>query len=498
MRSTRVGRAVLVGVLAGALFAACATGNQLDGTGVGGGFGGGAVSSSRGSGTPEAGPGDPIGSPCSTQADCKMSNCLPVGPGKYCTIPCSTTIPCPNGTYCSIIEGMPLCTPDLGQECAVCSVASDCKMPSDNCLTAPLGDKFCARDCTVDGVCPNGFVCVGASYPDGGTGTGAGGSGGATAASSSSSSGGGAGGNGAGTGGIDAGGPLPTMPTMWCAPGDGTSCQCNETRNGVMNSCVVTNSYGTCAGMQTCNGVSGTFTGCTAQTPAMETCNGKDDNCNGRIDEGDPNVLCEGQGPPPPNASWVCWKGLCEVGACDPGYTNFPPGGSVTAGCACQVDTNGPNGTCATAHDMGMVTSVSATPIVISGTLSSAGDVEFFTFNTVDTPQTNTNSYHVSIAFTEPSPNNEFVMDVMRGAPCIDAPTGPATSITSYDWCVNGSGPTSGEAPCGPGAVNDCTDYTSVYYVRVYRAAGVAGTCTTFQLTVTGGGGTCDLTQTCP
>ena len=42
-----------------------------------------------------------------------------------------------------------------------------------------------------------------------------------------------------------------------------------------------------------------------------------------------------------------------------------------------------------------------------------------------------------------PSPNNEFVMDVIRGSTCTDSPTGGATKITSYDWCVNGSGTTS-------------------------------------------------------
>ena len=57
-----------------------------------------------------------------------------------------------------------------------------------------------------------------------------------------------------------------------------------------------------------------------------------------------------------------------------------------------------------------------------------------------------------------------------------------------------------GEAPCGPATVNvpHCANHSSQYYVRVYRAAGVTGTCTPYEITITGGGGTCDLTQTCP
>ena len=113
-----------------------------------------------------------------------------------------------------------------------------------------------------------------------------------------------------------------------------------------------------------------------------------------------------------------------------------------------------------------------------------------------------TNSYHVAIAFTSPMPNNEFVMDVERGGPCVDAPTGGSTGIQSYDWCVNNSGTNAsgtvlGEAPCGPSAVVHCTDHSSPYSVRVYRKPGVAGTCTQYSITVTGGGGPCDLSQTC-
>ena len=58
--------------------------------------------------------------------------------------------------------------PDLGQQCDKCQTAADCKLPSDACLTAPPGDNFCARDCTVDGMCPNGFTCPQACCMHGG------------------------------------------------------------------------------------------------------------------------------------------------------------------------------------------------------------------------------------------------------------------------------------------------------------------------------------------
>jgi len=47
-------------------------------------------------------------------------------------------------------------------------------------------------------------------------------------------------------------------------------------------------------------------------------------------------------------------------------------------------------------------------------------------------------------SFTAPAANNEFLMDVIRAAPCSDTPSGPGTAVTSYDWCVAGNGPGGG------------------------------------------------------
>jgi hypothetical protein len=71
-------------------------------------------------------------------------------------------------------------------------------------------------------------------------------------------------------------------------------------------------------------------------------------------------------------------------------------------------------------------------PIVLSRNAKAAIDAN-------DIAEANTNSYHVNITFVAPGMNTEFVMDVMRGAPCSNTPSGPGTGITSYDWCVNGT-----------------------------------------------------------
>jgi hypothetical protein len=426
----------------------------------------------------DAATGPGVGQSCPTGM-CAQGTCTMVGATSYCTVPCPPA--CPNGTYCSIIGGASVCVPDLGQECNKCTSASDCKLPSDACLTAPLGDPFCARDCTVDGLCPTGFTCVnmaGYDTPDGGSPDASGDDGGADDAEASD-------------------GGTQLLPSKWCAPTNGASCTCDPQRDGVTNACSVTNALGTCTGTETCDGATSTWVGCTAQTPTADTCDGLDNDCDGTTDDGDGNSLCASVGAPPPNSSWACVNGMCELGACDPGWTDFPPG-SATAGCACRIDADEPNNTCATYTSVGMVTSVGGAPILLEGTLSSATDVDVYAFTTVDAPEVGTNSYHVAIAFTQPSPDNEFVMDVLRGQTCVDAPTGPGVAVTSYDWCVNGTSASGlGEAPCGPTSLNHCADDSSQYYVRVYRGAGATPTCTTYQITVTGGGGACDLTSQC-
>lgn len=471
-----VGRAVLLGGFVAAVAAACAQGGELTGAGGFGGLGNSSTSgtgAATGGGTPEGGTPGKLGSPCKSNAECDEGSCVPIGNASYCTRPCPPE--CPDGTYCSLINGTALCVPDLDQQCLKCTATTDCKVPSDMCLTAPPGDRFCARDCTVDGLCPNGFTCVdkGAYTADGG-------------APDAGSDG----------GTMDGGGPTPTQPFKWCVPNSGASCPCNDKRDGVTHACSVKNANGTCSGMETCDGKQGQWKGCTAATPAAEACNGKDDNCNGMIDDGDPNALCAGQGPKPPHASWACNTGTCALGACDPGWISFPAG-SVSEGCSCPLEAGEPNGSCSTATPIGSVSDTGA-PIQAQGTLSSPADVDFWVFDAVDVNEGTTNSFHVAIVFTAPADNQEFLMDVMPGG-CNDTPTGPSTAITAYDWCVNGTdGAGSGEAPCGPTAVPHCGNHSAQYYVRVYRKPGATATCTSYTLAISAGGGTCDFSKKCP
>ncbi len=413
-------------------------------------------------------------------AKCPGSGCIPpgecttIGADQYCIEPCPAA-GCPTGTYCSIIGGTDLCVPDLGQECDACQTASSCKLPSDACLTSPLGEKFCARDCTVDDVCPTGYTCqTPAEY----LATDAGVKGDASAAGDA---------GGGSTGDASA-------PYKWCVPENHGTCSCSSKNSGATETCTITNTFGTCSAPAICDGTTGQWQGCPA-APSAEICNGKDDNCSGQIDEGNPNTLCAFMGPPPPNANWACTNAMCVIGACDTGWANFPPG-PASAGCTCPVNAAEPNALCAQAASVGSI-QTGAAPIVINSTLSSATDVNVWTFNTVDVIQSTTDTYNISLKFTAPATNTEFIMDVIRGSTCSDMPTGPATAITSYDWCVNGTSGANGELTCGATAANHCTDESSVYFIRVYRAASATPTCTPYQITINASGTTCDMTQQC-
>lgn len=430
-----------------------------------------------------------IGGVCVDDASCvEGASCIKVGAEKYCTVPCPPG--CPKGTYCAIIAGDPMCVPDLDSQCRPCTTVLQCLNPSDSCLAAPGGDKFCARDCTTLGECPNGFTCVeAANYPpkespeppegDGGV------DGGADAG--------------------DAGGPTTPpagQPYKFCVPNPPFSCPCSPKRDGVEKTCSVVNQHGECVGVEVCNGDSNKFEGCTAETPAPETCNAKDDNCDGTTDEGDPNVLCSVEGPVPPHASYACsTAGTCDLGACEPGWAAYPPG-PVMNGCACQLEAGEVNDLCANATSAGMVSDTAGSSITLAGTLSAPNDVDVWTFDAVDTNEVTTNSFNLRINFTSPMPNDEFVFDVIKGDACTDTPTGNSTNITSYGWCVNGRGPDglSGEAPCandGSQPVH-CNNYSSKYFVIVRRKLGATGTCTQYNVAITAAGGDpCDFTQKC-
>ncbi len=436
----------------------------------------------------ETGPAEvPIGKPCTATDTCAQGgSCQEITPGAtYCTVDCGTG--CPSGSYCTTVAGKQLCAPDLGNQCARCAGSIDCAMPTDQCVTTPLGDKFCARDCTALGDCPSGFDCVDATgYP----------------ASESGDAGVDA---GSAEAGIDAGSVDASGVPRICVPSAGGSCACDAARDGVTRACQISNAIGVCTGTETCAGAAGAWQGCTARTPTAEVCNGIDDDCDGVIDNGTGNQLCSTVGPPPPNASWACSSATtppsCQLGPCDAGFTDYPVPVDPKTGCICPVDPGEPNDLCSQPPtNLGAIASNATAPLVAKGTLSSDADVDIYAFKTTDSTANAASNVHVSIAFDATSnASGEFVFDVVHAGPCLDAPPANHSNLTTYDWCVNGSGNTRGEAPCGlVTGQNHCADFSASYYLRVHRVSGFAKpSCNPYVINITAGGGACDFTQSC-
>ena len=178
--------------------------------------------------------------------------------------------------------------------CAPCSGAGDCAGPADLCVDD--GESaFCARDCGAgaiydtpgapctgaigeQGCCPDGYRCE-----DGGAGA------------------------------------------RVCRPDSG-SCRCLE--DGAVSACSRTSAFGTCLGTETCelDGAAPGLTACTARVPAAETCNGVDDDCDGRFDAADdgldpqstPNGLATCATGPGCSGTWSCAGGAWACSAPTP------------------------------------------------------------------------------------------------------------------------------------------------------------------------------------
>ena len=196
------------------------------------------------------------GCPCTGNPDCTSGFCVNTGDGKTCTDVCVET--CPQGWSCTNVTNTGsdttyICLPLYTNLCRPCLTGADCDQEGNlggTCLDAGDGTgKFCGGQCSDEQPCPAGYECK--DFDPEGDG----------------------------------------KPVKQCWPSSGT-CTCNgkATQDEASTACIITNESGACSGTRTCTSTG--LSECDAPEASLETCNNKDDDCDGEIDE-DLDGTCE-------------------------------------------------------------------------------------------------------------------------------------------------------------------------------------------------------------
>jgi hypothetical protein len=189
-----------------------------------------------------------FGCTCTSNADCLDELCVEGRDGNLCTRTCVTECPADFDCLTTSLGGsdpISVCVPRHARLCRPCVANTDCQSPLEQapslCIpgAAPEDGSFCATSCA-QAPCPSGYRCDNVVAGE--------------------------------------------TSAMLCVPEAG-ECQCRESWQplGLVTTCAVTNSAGTCSGTRTC-GPNG-LTACSAQTPLDEVCNLEDEDCDGLTDD---------------------------------------------------------------------------------------------------------------------------------------------------------------------------------------------------------------------
>lgn len=235
--------------------------------------------------------------PCENNWDCESGLCVGHLGDRVCSRACADD--CPHNWDCLQLAGRggavtEACFSIMANLCLPCMSSGDCNLAGvheGSCVPYEDGNSFCTSNCASD-ACPEGFGCKKKSTLEG-------------------------------------------EDVFACVATDGI-CPCSDYASsaGLVTGCQISNEFGTCSGNIGCG--PGGLSQCDASTPAGETCNGVDDDCNGLTDD----ALCDDENPCTTdscdgesgcvftNNNLHCNDGdpctvddICKEGACTPGTT---------------------------------------------------------------------------------------------------------------------------------------------------------------------------------
>ena len=250
-------------------------------------------------------PGSP-GCACVDNSNCANALCIDdtgSATGKVCAQVCISA--CPDGYKCTPISSgagdiVSVCVPKFVHLCAPCASAQDCQSLGGTgaaCVSHGPAGNFCGTPCLGDADCPGGYACKAMTTLEGAT--------------------------------VQQCTPLPE--------GGGTAlgaCKCSALAiaKKATTACFAppkdgSGVSGKCTGTRSCSAVG--LTPCSASAAAPESCNGKDDDCDGQTDEG----ACDD--------GLACTSDSCQGGAgCQHAVLNATPcdadGSVCTVGDTCD------------------------------------------------------------------------------------------------------------------------------------------------------------------
>ena len=193
---------------------------------------------------------------CSENDDCDSGYCIETPAGKKCTVVCVNS--CPSDDYKCVVTGSggdtaTICVNKLGNLCNPCNDNNECQTAGHGdarCIDQGANGAFCGTGCTQDSNCTAGHICK--EIKD-----------------------------------------VAGQSVKQCVPTTG-ACECSGVAisKELSTKCFKSEGDAKCIGKRTCLAdgkpgapAGGGLSACLADVPVAETCDGKDNDCDGEIDE---------------------------------------------------------------------------------------------------------------------------------------------------------------------------------------------------------------------